>query len=708
VANIQLNTPINFLKGIGEQRAALLLKELELETVFDLLQFFPLRYSDRTTFITVQQAIQDAYKSVDLKEMQLKGLLRNMHVIGGGRKRRLTAEFYDGTGSMELVWFNGIPWLQKWLKADTQYIIYGKPSIFQGNVNFMHPEIEPAAMSEYVFGGKMQPVYSGTEKLRAKGITSKLLGKWMQVAFEQLPKTELYENLPEPVQQKYKLIGRWDAYYQIHFPVSDQHLQHAIRRLKFEELFIDQVKMLRIKQFRHTNSMGFIFKELDPVFNDFYNNHLPFSLTDAQKRVLKEIRKDVLSGRQMNRLLQGDVGSGKTVVALLTMLMAVDNDFQACLMAPTEILAQQHFAGIAELLAKLPLGVALLTGSIKGKQRKQILEAVEAGEIQLLIGTHALIEDTVKFRALGCVIIDEQHRFGVEQRSKLWSKNTIAPHILVMTATPIPRTLSMAFFGDLDVSIIDQLPPGRKPIKTIHKRESERLEVFGFIKKQIAEGRQIFIVYPLIEESEKLDLKNLMQGAEMIERDFPRPQYQASILHGRMTAAEKDAEMQRFIKKQTHIMISTTVIEVGVNIPNATVMVVENAERFGLAQLHQLRGRVGRGAHQSYCVLMTENKLNADARKRIQTMVQTNDGFVIAEVDMQLRGPGEIEGTRQSGAAQYLLANVVTDEAILKEARLTAEQILDEDPGLQSPVHAALKKFLSTQTWKIRQWGKIG
>ncbi len=434
---------------------------------------------------------------------------------------------------------------------------------------------------------------------------------------------------------------------------------------------------------------------------------MPFELTNAQKRVLKEIRKDVLSGRQMNRLLQGDVGSGKTVVALLTMLMALDSGFQACLMAPTEILAQQHFAGISDLLKDMPVKVALLTGSIKGKQRKEILEGVADGTIHILLGTHALIEETVQFNNVGCVVIDEQHRFGVEQRAKLWNKNSIAPHILVMTATPIPRTLSMAYYGDLDVSIIDELPPGRKPILTVHRKENERLHVFGFLKEQIAEGRQVFIIYPLIEESEKLDLKNLMNGAEIIDQEFPKPQYQVSILHGRMKPADKDYEMQRFLKKQTHIMISTTVIEVGVNVPNATVMVIENAERFGLAQLHQLRGRVGRGAHQSYCILMTDNKLSTDARTRISTMVQTNDGFKIAEVDMQLRGPGEIEGTRQSGAPQFILANIVTDEAILKEARLTAEQILDEDPSLNAETNAPLKKYLSEQTWKIKQWGKV-
>lgn len=704
---MNLKTPLTFLKGVGEQRAAMLLKELELETTFDLLQFFPLRYVDRTDFKTIQQVKQLTLSVTELRDVQMKGILRNIHLVGAKKGRRLVAELQDSSGTMELVWFNGINWLQKSLKPDTQYIVFGKPSIFNGIVNIMHPEMEPAATSEYQLGGKIQPVYSGTEKLKAKGITSKLIGKFVQSLFDQLNVYDLPENIPADVLEKYRLISRFDAYRQIHFPDSEQHLQHAIRRLKFEELFIDQVKLLRVKQFRHSSSMGFIFKELDQYFNPFYTQHMPFELTNAQKRVVKEIRKDVLSGRQMNRLLQGDVGSGKTVVALLTMLMALDSGFQACLMAPTEILAQQHYAGLSELLKAMPVRVALLTGSIKGKQRREIQEGVVDGSIHILIGTHALIEETVQFQNLGCVVIDEQHRFGVEQRAKLWSKNNISPHILVMTATPIPRTLSMAYYGDLDVSIIDELPPGRKPILTVHRKENERLRVFGFMKEQIAEGRQVFVIYPLIEESEKLDLKNLMNGAEVIDQEFPKPQYQVSILHGRMKPADKDFEMQRFLKKQTQIMISTTVIEVGVNVPNATVMVIENAERFGLAQLHQLRGRVGRGAHQSYCILMTDNKLNADARTRIQTMVQTNDGFKIAEVDMQLRGPGEIEGTRQSGAPQFAIANIVTDEAILKEARLTAEALLDEDPVLNEPKNAALKKYLSEQTWKIKQWGKV-
>ena len=550
-------------------------------------------------------------------------------------------------------------------------------------------------------------MYPGTEKLKARGINSKAIARYTRYLIDNLDEKELFEILPQPITDKYKLINRFEAYKQIHYPDSEAHLQHAIRRLKFEELFIDQIKLLRVKQYRHSISIGFILKNIEQHFTNFFNNHLPFQLTEAQKRVLKEIRKDVLSGRQMNRLLQGDVGSGKTVVALLTMLMAIDNNFQSCLMAPTEILAQQHYAGIKELLAPLNIRVELLTGSVKGKQRKIIFADLEKGEIPILIGTHALIEDTVKFNNLGCVVIDEQHRFGVEQRAKLWAKNNIAPHILVMTATPIPRTLAMTYYGDLDVSVIDELPPGRKPIKTVHRKESERLQVFGFLKEQIKEGRQVFVIYPLIEESEKLDLNNLMEGIQAFERAFPRPQYQLSIMHGKMKPADKDFEMQRFVANNTQIMVSTTVIEVGVNVPNATVMIIENAERFGLAQLHQLRGRVGRGAHQSFCILMTGDKLNNDARTRIQTMIQTNDGFKISEVDMQLRGPGEIEGTRQSGAPNFKIANIATDEHIMREARLSAEDLLNEDGQFEKPENMPLRKYLSEQKWKIKQWGKV-
>jgi ATP-dependent DNA helicase RecG len=707
VAILSLQTPLIYLKGVGEARAEQLRKELNLDNCLDLIQFFPYRYIDRTDFKTVKQALELAAKLDEVKDVQLKGRLKNIHVVGLKRAKRLVATLDDGTGSIELVWFNSISWLQKTLKPETQYLVFGKPYFFNGNLNITHPEIEDAATSEFQLSGKIQPMYPGTEKLKARGINSKAIARYTRYLIDNLDEKELFEILPQPITDKYKLINRFEAYKQIHYPDSEAHLQHAIRRLKFEELFIDQIKLLRVKQYRHSTSIGFILKNIEHHFTNFFNNHLPFQLTEAQKRVLKEIRKDVLSGRQMNRLLQGDVGSGKTVVALLTMLMAIDNNFQSCLMAPTEILAQQHYAGIKELLAPLNIRVELLTGSVKGKQRKIIFADLEKGEIPILIGTHALIEDTVKFNNLGCVVIDEQHRFGVEQRAKLWAKNNIAPHILVMTATPIPRTLAMTYYGDLDVSVIDELPPGRKPIKTVHRKESERLQVFGFLKEQIKEGRQVFVIYPLIEESEKLDLNNLMEGIQAFERAFPRPQYQLSIMHGKMKPADKDFEMQLFVANNTQIMVSTTVIEVGVNVPNATVMIIENAERFGLAQLHQLRGRVGRGAHQSFCILMTGDKLNNDARTRIQTMIQTNDGFKISEVDMQLRGPGEIEGTRQSGAPNFKIANIATDEHIMREARLSAEDLLNEDGQFEKPENMSLRKYLSEQKWKIKQWGKV-
>lgn len=705
--NISLQTPIIYLKGVGEARAELLKKELAIETCNDLLQFFPYRYIDRTTLTTIKE-VQKQIAAVDYaSDVQLKGIITNIKLIGVKRGKRLTAQLNDGTGIIELVWFNGISWLQKSLEADKQYLVYGKPYLFNHSINITHPEIETAAASDLQFSGTIQPVYSSTEKLKARGLNSKAIAKLTHTLVEQLPQYEIEENLPESILAKYRLIGRFEACKKIHFPENEQELLHATRRLKFEELFIDQIRMLRLKTARHQSSIGFIFKQIENIFTPFYNQYLPFELTEAQKRVVKEIRKDLLSGRQMNRLLQGDVGSGKTVVALLSMLMAIDNGFQSCLMAPTEILAQQHYQTISELVQPLKLQVALLTGSVKGKARKLILEQLANGTIHILIGTHALIEETVQFDNLGLVVIDEQHRFGVEQRAKLWTKNQLSPHILVMTATPIPRTLAMTYYGDLDVSVIDELPPGRKEIKTVHKKESERLAVFGFLKEQINEGRQIFIIYPLIEESEKLDLNNLMEGVVAIERAFPKPNYHIGILHGKMKPADKDFEMARFLNKQTQIMVATTVIEVGVNVPNATVMVIENAERFGLSQLHQLRGRVGRGAHQSFCILMTGDKLNNDARVRIQTMLQTNDGFKIADVDMQLRGPGEIEGTRQSGAPQFKIANIMTDETILREARSTAEELLETDPLINAPENLPLKKYLTEHTRKVKRWGRV-
>ncbi len=706
--SINLQTRLTYLKGVGEAKAELLRKELKLETYYDLLNFFPYRYIDRTAFSSIRKVFaQLSNEEENITAVQLKGVLKNIRTLGSKRAKRLVATLDDGTGFLTLVWFNSVMWMQKNLVPGVQYLVYGKPYLYNGLLNITHPEIEAAEANEFHFSGKIQPVYSSTEKLKAKGINNRSIGKLTQAVIGQLTEKDLDENIPANIKQKYRLINRIDAYVQIHFPDNEERLQQAIRRLKFEELFIDQIKLLRLKSSRQTASVGFIFKNIENSFKRFYNEYLPFQLTEAQKRVIKEIRKDVLSGRQMNRLLQGDVGSGKTVVALIAMLMAVDNNFQACLMAPTEILAQQHFKTISELVKPLNLNIALLTGSTKISERKNILSALETGHIQILTGTHALIEETVKFNNLGFVVIDEQHRFGVEQRSKMWAKNNISPHILVMTATPIPRTLAMTYYGDLDISIIDELPAGRIQIKTVHKKEAQRLAVFGFIKEQIKDGRQVFIIYPLIEESEKLDLKNLMEGIQAIERAFPKPQYYISIVHGKMKAADKDFEMQRFAKGETQIMVATTVIEVGVNIPNATVMIIENAERFGLSQLHQLRGRVGRGAHQSYCILMTGDKLSNEARIRIQTMLQTTDGFRIADVDMQVRGPGEIEGTRQSGAPVFKLANLQTDEAVFREARLTAEELLAVDHELSTYENQGLKRYLATQTWKVKKWEKV-
>lgn len=696
-----LQTPLTYLKGVGPKRAELLAKELKLETYGDLLFYFPFRYIDRTHFTPIGRI------SFEADAVQLKGIIRNIRITGQKRGRRLTATLSDGTGSVELIWFNGIPWIQKVLAENAQYLVYGKAVFFHHNFSITHPDIEPATQTDIQFSGKFQPVYPMTEKLKQRGITNKAFARLTYALLSQVQAHDVDEIIPQSVLHKYRLLDRYTACKMIHYPEKDEDAQQALRRFKFEELFIDQMKMQRVKKERHTESRGFVFTDIGGYFRRFYEICLPFSLTGAQKKVLKEIRRDVVGGKQMNRLLQGDVGSGKTIVALLSMLMAVDNGFQACMMAPTEILAQQHYADIARLCEPLGIVPGLLTGSIKGKQRKDLLEDLASGKMPLLIGTHALIESSVQFQNLGIVIIDEQHRFGVEQRAGLWTKNKMAPHILVMTATPIPRTLAMTCYGDLDVSVLDEMPPGRKEIKTIHKRESQRLAVFGFLRKEIREGRQVFIVYPLIEESEKLDLKNLMEGVQAIERAFPRPEFQVGILHGKMKPADKEFEMQRFLKRQTQILVSTTVVEVGVHVPNATVMVIENAERFGLAQLHQLRGRVGRSGHQSWCILMTGEKLSNDARKRIQTMVQTNDGFQIAEMDMQLRGPGELQGTRQSGVPVFRVADLKADSAILREAALTANALLDEDPLLGRHENLALRRFLEAQTGDKPAWGKV-
>ncbi|MCB9032707.1 MAG: ATP-dependent DNA helicase RecG [Chitinophagales bacterium] len=692
-----LNTPIEYLKGVGPEKATVLKNELQIFSFGDLIKHFPYRYVDRSQIHTTNDiGNSDTY-------IQLKGKIKNMVELGHGRAKRLSAVFYDDVGEVELVWFKGIQWIKKGIDANTTFLLYGKPTYFNHSYNIAHPELEIFNAAKNKYEQPFRALYNTTEKMKKKGLDSKAFQKLIANLLVNLKPEHIIDFIPKKYIEMYRMLSRYDAYVNIHQPKNNSLQHQAIKRLKFEELFITQINLVELKLI-HQKEKGFIFEKIDNHFDNFYHHLLPFELTNAQKRVLKEIRKDMLSGKQMNRLLQGDVGSGKTIVALLCMLMAIDNNFQATLMAPTEILAQQHFQGIQELLQNTNINVQLLTGSTKSKEKKQILKAVNEGLVDLLIGTHALIEDTVQFKNLGIAIIDEQHRFGVEQRAKLYTKNTTAPHILVMTATPIPRTLAMTLYGDLDVSVIDELPPGRKPIKTIHKFESHRLELFGFMRDEIKKGRQIYIVYPLIQESEKLDLIDLQNGYEAICRAFPIPDYFVSVVHGKMKPADKDFEMQRFLKKETQIMVATTVIEVGVNVPNASVMIIENADRFGLSQLHQLRGRVGRGADQSYCILMTDFKLSQDAKKRIKTMCETNDGFKIAEVDLALRGPGNMEGTQQSGALQLSIANIATDGKILEEARKTAIAIYENDATLQHEDNKWLRYYLQAQKQKKNSW----
>src|SRR6056297_1498860 len=673
-----LQQDIKFLTGVGPKRAELLNKELEIFTFEDLLYYFPYKYIDRSRFYQVRDL------NPELPHIQLKGKILGFEQIGGGRKKRLVAYFTDGTGTIELVWFKGLSYIQKSLELNKEYIVFGKPGYFGGKYNIIHPEVEAGIKNQYVIQAKLQAHYSTTEKLKKNYLPSKAIARLVNNLLLQV-KDKIKETLPAFLIKKYKLISLQDALFNIHYPQNAEILKKAIYRLKFEELFYIQLNILQKRSIRLNKFNGFVFTKVGDYFHQFYEKNLPFELTNAQKRVLKEIRKDIGSGKQMNRLLQGDVGSGKTLVALMSMLIALDNGFQACIMAPTEILATQHFETLKVFLDGLPVNVQLLTGSTKTAARKDIHTQLLSGELKILIGTHALIEDTVQFRNLGLVIIDEQHRFGVVQRAKLWKKNVQPPHVLVMTATPIPRTLSMTVYGDLEVSVIDELPPGRKPIKTIHYYDSKRLKLFAFMKKVIEKGFQIYVVYPLIKESEKLDLKDLEDGYESISRAFPPPKYAVSVVHGRMKPEEKEKSMKFFAHGKTDIMVSTTVIEVGVDVPNATVMVIENAERFGLSQLHQLRGRVGRGGEQSYCVLMTSHKLTHEARKRIETMVKTNNGFEIAETDMQLRGPGDIEGTQQSGIPfDFKIANLSKDGEILKYARSLALKILENDPGLEN------------------------
>jgi len=679
-----LNTSISYLKGVGPSRADLLKSELGIFTFSDLLNFFPNRYIDRTQFFKINQLQENS------SEIQIVGEITNIKTVQQKKGSRLVATFRDETGFMELVWFRGAKWIKDSLKVNTPYVIFGKTTYFNGLFSMPHPEMELVVEYKKNLRSAMQPVYPSTEKLTNKGISNRVVSKMIQSLFEEL-NSNFKETLSISIIEELKLISKGEALLNIHFPRNQELLTKAQRRLKFEELFFIQLQLIRKKLVRKAKIKGFNFESVGVNFNNFYKNNLPFDLTKAQKRVLKEIRKDLGSNAQMNRLLQGDVGSGKTIVALLTILIALDNGFQAAFMAPTEILATQHYNSVGELLQGMDVTVKLLTGSTNTKERKIIHEKLLTGELNILIGTHALIEDKVKFKNLGIAVIDEQHRFGVEQRSKMWQKNTLPPHILVMTATPIPRTLAMSVYGDLDISVIDELPPGRKEVKTAHRYDANRLSVFKFLKEEIAKGRQVYIVYPLINESEAMDYKDLMDGYESIAREFPMPNYQVSIVHGKMKPADKEYEMLRFIKGETQIMVATTVIEVGVNIPNASVMVIESAERFGLSQLHQLRGRVGRGAEQSYCILMTSFKLSADAKVRLETMVSTSDGFKIAEVDLNLRGPGNLMGTQQSGVLNLRIADIVKDSQLLKAARKVAIETLTKDPSLKSIENLALR-----------------
>ncbi|MFN8345035.1 MAG: ATP-dependent DNA helicase RecG [Spirosomataceae bacterium] len=691
------DTKIEFLKGVGPSRAATLNKELKIFTFGELVQYYPFRHEDRSTF----QRINELNET--LSAAQLKGRIRSMAVIGEGHKRRLTVEFTDGTGVVEFVYFQSIDWHLKHLKEGGEYIAYGKPQRFGQRFNFSHPDLE-TLNPDNENGGYFQPVYNLTETLRKKYLDSRFLSKVMRSLLEQaMP--HFRETLPQELVQKFRLLSKAEAMWHIHLPDSQYSLNQALRRLKFEELFYNQLRLLKNKLLQKREFPGQVFSNLE-LLRLFYQNHLPFALTNAQKKVLREIHDDFKSGKQMNRLLQGDVGSGKTIVAFIAMLMAIDNGAQACIMAPTEILADQHYRGLKPFCDALGIQISLLTGSTTKKGRKIVLPGLLDGTIHIAVGTHALLEDTVQFKNLGLCIIDEQHRFGVAQRAKMWAKNeTVHPHILVMTATPIPRTLAMTLYGDLDLSIIDELPAGRKPIKTEHFYETKRLVLNGKLKEEIRKGRQVYVVYPLIEESEKLDYKNLTEGFESIARAFP--EYHVSMVHGKLFPYEKDFEMQRFVKGETQIMVATTVIEVGVNVPNASVMVIESAERFGLSQLHQLRGRVGRGADQSYCFLMTDVKLSKDTRIRIDTLCETNNGFDIADVDLKLRGPGDLTGTQQSGLMDLLLSDLAKDGAVLKAAREAAEAILLEDPDLILPQNEPIRSHIDSLRKEETNWSRI-
>jgi len=695
-----LSNPIDFLKGVGPSRANLLKRELNIFTYKDLLYYFPFRYIDKSKIYKISNL------SSEMPYVQLKGKIIRFEDIGIGKTKRLVAHFQDDSKILQLVWFKGIRWIKSSLKLNTEYLVFGKPSFFKNNLNIVHPEVDLWDDNNKKTSIGLQGVYHSSEKLSSKGLNSRGIQKLIKNLLP-IIENEIEETLPEKLLYELRLPNKKRAIFDIHIPKNNEDYLKAQKRLKFDEFFFFQLHLIKLKLTRNKKLRGYTFGKIGDNFNNFYKNHLPFELTQAQKRVLKEIRKDVRGNAQMNRLLQGDVGSGKTLVAFLCMIMAVDNGFQACIMAPTEILAQQHMQTISEYTNNLKIEIGILTGSSTMKQRAELHKKLKSGEISILIGTHALLEDNVEFKNLGFVVIDEQHRFGVAQRSKLWKKNKYPPHILVMTATPIPRTLSMTLYGDLEVSVIDELPPGRKQVKTLWKSDSNRLKVIGFIKEQIQAGRQIYIVFPLIKESEKLDYKNLMDGFESIQRDFPLPKYQVSVVHGKMKPDDKEYEMKRFSDGITDIMIATTVIEVGVNIPNASVMIIESAERFGLSQLHQLRGRVGRGAEQSYCILMSGNKISNEAKERLRTMVETNDGFKISEVDLRLRGAGDMMGTRQSGSLQFKIADLVKDHKILEYSRKVAIEILENDENLSMPCNENILNHYKIYSREKNIWNRI-
>lgn len=686
------------MKGVGPQRGEMLRKELEVQTSGDLLGHYPFRYNDRTQLNKIKNI------STDGEYVQLIGTLINIFEEGTGRAKRLTATLYDDTGAIELVWFQGAQWMKKTLQENQNYLVFGRVAFFNGTPNIPHPDIDPLNAETAKAG--MTPVYPLTEKLKGRGVNNRVLAKITRELVNKITPADFPEILPPALIQQYKLCDRYHAIKWIHYPDTEEHMQAARYRLKWEELFASQLKIGQLRV-QHSVQPGWRFDTVGDHFNNFFKEHLPFDLTGAQKRVLKEIRYDTATGKQMNRLVQGDVGSGKTIVAVMSMLLALDNGHQACMMAPTEILAQQHYKGISKLLKAMDIPVAILTGNVKGKERKAVLKGLEDGTIKIAVGTHALIEDSVKFKNLGLAVIDEQHRFGVGQRARLWAKNEIAPHVLVMTATPIPRTLAMTLYGDLDVSVIDELPPGRQEIKTVHRNEMRRAHVMDFIRSEVDKGRQAYIVYPLIEESEKLDYESLIAGYEQVKVFFPEHKYNIAMVHGRQDAELKERNMKRFIDGDAHVLVSTTVIEVGVDVPNASVMLIESAERFGLSQLHQLRGRVGRGGEQSYCILLTGNKLSKESAERMKIMVETANGFIIAEKDLAMRGPGDLYGTKQSGTFRFKLADIIEDTAILELTRQAALQVLTEDPNLTAPQHQGIRNVLLQQSKPANNWSKI-